>query len=167
MAGEEFLEQIMAVPSAYTNSGGGEGAAAAAGYGRDVESMPMVLQLRDQSLGIGVGVAMPLGLNLEPGFVTHQHHQHSCAANGSTRFGDNVVEGNDHRHQLPLNNHHHNTANNSTMSSSSSTSGIAVSTSLSHQNKQQLMFFSCLAIICFGSIWNSSRFSAKLRIICS
>ncbi|XP_061340442.1 transcription factor UNE12-like [Gastrolobium bilobum] len=97
--GDDFLEQILAVPE-----GGG-----AIGYGRS----PMMLQLGStngggdgfrESLGMGIGMGMPLGLNLEPGFLRHQQHT-----------------SNDLRLN---NNHHHNNTNNSTTSSSSSTSGF-------------------------------------------
>lgn len=107
--GDDFLEQILAVPSAYGN---GEGSG----------MPPMVLQLGSGSGGgglresLGIGMGMPLGLNLEQGFLGQD--------GGRVRYGDDVVEGNN------VNNHHlhlNNANNNSTTSSSSSTSGITVS----------------------------------------
>lgn len=113
--GDDFLEQILAVPSAYGNSDG-------SGSGSGMP--PMVLQLGSGSGGGGGGLreslamGMPLGLNLEQGFLRQDGSR--------VRYGDDVVEGNN------VNNHHlhlNNTNNNSTTPSSSSACGITVSNS--------------------------------------
>ncbi|KAI4301923.1 hypothetical protein L6164_035158 [Bauhinia variegata] len=106
--GDDFFEQILAVPSAYPNSECGRTAS-------EVGSMPMLMRLGSSrgddglrgSLGIGMGMGIPLGLNLEQGFRRHEE--------GGRRFSDGVGDGN-HLHS--------NNANNSTSSSSSSTPGI-------------------------------------------
>nr|ACN21629.1 putative basic helix-loop-helix protein BHLH2 [Lotus japonicus]AFK41432.1 unknown [Lotus japonicus] len=98
--GDDFLEQILAVPEA---------------YGRTVVGDGGVLQLGLRGGGGGI----PLGLNLEQSaFLTH--HQ-------DTRFIDNNnsnnINSNNHHHQhhqLSLNNHHHHSENYATSSSSSS-----------------------------------------------
>ena len=111
--GDDFLEQILAVPpSAYANTEGSTmppmvlqlgsgGSAAAAGAGMR------------ESLGIGMG--MPLGLNLEQGFIGQDGSR--------ARYGDDVVDGNNvANHHLHLNK-----SNDTTPTSSSSASGISVS----------------------------------------
>ncbi|KAI4350063.1 hypothetical protein L6164_010588 [Bauhinia variegata] len=119
--GDDFFEQMLAVPSAYTNSEYGRTAA-------EMGSMPMVLQLGSSrgggggdgsvgglrgSLGVEIGMGMPLGLNLEQGFLRQEE-----GSGRARRFIDDVGEGN-HNHHL-----HPNNAITSTTSSSSSTSGI-------------------------------------------
>lgn len=139
--GDDFFEQILAVPTEY---GGSSGSRTVVGGGSgDVGSMPMVLQLgstasvadggalRGGSLGMGMG--MPLGLNLEQaGFLRHQD-------GGSVirRFNEEVgdVEGgitNNHHQHLRLSNNHNSNHNNSSSSSASSTAGITVSILFSH-----------------------------------
>ncbi|ONI04848.1 hypothetical protein PRUPE_6G343400 [Prunus persica] len=78
--GDDFFEQILAVPPSYSTGGADS---AGGGYG-DVGSMPMVLQLGSGGSssagggggggsggggyrGVGMGMGMPLGLNLEQG----------------------------------------------------------------------------------------------------
>ncbi|KAJ7978112.1 Transcription factor like [Quillaja saponaria] len=114
--GDDFFEQILAVPPGYTNSTERYGTT-----GGQVGSMPMVLQLGSSSgggddgsngcglRGIGIGMGMPLGLNLEQGFLRHQD-------GAGIRFGDEVGDDSNHRH------HQNNT--NTTTSSSSTISGI-------------------------------------------
>ncbi|XVF06315.1 hypothetical protein REPUB_Repub06bG0036800 [Reevesia pubescens] len=75
--GDDFFEQILAVPPGYGGGGAGEVGGA---------TLPMVLQLgssggaaggsggggfRGMGIGIGMGM-MPLGLNLEHGFLRHE-----------------------------------------------------------------------------------------------
>ncbi|XP_024025166.1 transcription factor UNE12-like isoform X2 [Morus notabilis] len=75
--GDDFFEQILAVPQSYNGGGGGSG---------EVGSMPMVPQLGSGGStsvvccggggggyrGVGMGMGMPLGLNLEQqGFIRH------------------------------------------------------------------------------------------------
>ncbi|XP_054816246.1 transcription factor UNE12-like [Prosopis cineraria] len=104
--GDDFLEQILAVPpSAYAN---GEGSA----------MPPMVLQLGSGGAGLteslGIGMAMPLGLNLEQGFLRED-------ASSRLRCGEDVIEANNvTNHHLHLNN-----SNNTATTSSSRTPDIS------------------------------------------
>ncbi|KAJ7973487.1 transcription factor UNE12-like [Quillaja saponaria] len=106
--GDDFLEQIYAVPSGYTNS-----ADRYETTGGHVGSMPMELQLGSSGggddgsnacglRGIGIGMGMPLGLNLEQGFLRHED-------GGGRRFGDEVGDDSNHHH-------HRNNTNSSTSS---------------------------------------------------
>lgn len=96
--GDDFFEQILAVPPGFGGGGGGEG-------GEVGSTMPMLLQLgsgggsggsgggdcggyRGMGLGMGMGM-MPLGLNLQHGFLRHEDgvldgrnssHNASCSA---------------------------------------------------------------------------------------
>ncbi|KAK6233003.1 hypothetical protein SCA6_003076 [Theobroma cacao] len=83
--GDDFFEQILAVPPGYGGGAGGGGASEVGGA-----TLPMVLQLGSsggpaggsggdgggggfRGMGIGVGMGMmPLGLNLEHGFLRHE-----------------------------------------------------------------------------------------------
>ncbi|CAL0316604.1 unnamed protein product [Lupinus luteus] len=106
--GDDFFEQILAVPEA--------------SYGRsmnDSGAMPMGLQLGAGSLGIRVG--MPLGLNLEQG----------GGGGGDARsFSDtdnvkgSIDNNHNHHQQLLCLNNNGKSNNNSTSSSPSSTAGI-------------------------------------------
>ncbi|XP_070665523.1 transcription factor UNE12-like isoform X3 [Malus domestica] len=92
--GDDFFEQILAVPPSYSAAGGGGGESAGGGYGGEVGSMPMALQLGSAGSsgggagyrggGVGMGLGMPLGLNLEQGGFLGQDN----------RFRDEVVEAN-------------------------------------------------------------------------
>lgn len=69
--GDDFFEQILAVPPGY---GGGSGGG---GGGEVGSTMPMVLQLGSTGgdggfRGLGMGGMMPLGLNLEHGFLRQE-----------------------------------------------------------------------------------------------
>ncbi|GKV49709.1 hypothetical protein SLEP1_g56444 [Rubroshorea leprosula] len=93
--GDDFFEQILAVPPGFGGGGGGGGVEVGS-------TMPMVLQLgsgggsggsvgggyRGMGFGMGMGM-MPLGLNLQHGFLRHEdgvldssnsNHNASCSA---------------------------------------------------------------------------------------
>nr|XP_011465955.1 PREDICTED: transcription factor UNE12 isoform X2 [Fragaria vesca subsp. vesca] len=100
--GDDFFEQIMAVPQPY--SGGSASAAdSGRGYG-DVGSMPMVLQLgsgtgsssgyRGGGGSVGMGMGMPLGLNLEQGFLGHDRFRDEVERNSNTNNSNNNNNGN-------------------------------------------------------------------------
>ncbi|XVF42190.1 hypothetical protein PTKIN_Ptkin01aG0340000 [Pterospermum kingtungense] len=108
--GDDFFEQILAVPPGYGGGGGGGGEVGGA-------TLPMVLQLgssggaagssggggfRGMGIGIGMGM-MPLGLNLEHGFLRHE---------------DGVVVDSN-------NNNNPNNNNNSSCSAATAVSGIS------------------------------------------
>ncbi|XWS58347.1 hypothetical protein CRYUN_Cryun08bG0026400 [Craigia yunnanensis] len=112
--GDDFFEQILAVPPGYGVGAGGEVGGA---------TLPMVLQLgssggtsggsggsggagggfRGMGIGIGMGM-MPVGLNLEHGFLRHE---------------DVVVDSNN------SNNNNNNNNNNASCSAASAVSGIS------------------------------------------
>ncbi|XP_024188555.1 transcription factor UNE12 isoform X1 [Rosa chinensis] len=94
--GDDFFEQIMAVPQTYSGSGSAA-ESAGGGYG-DVGSMPMVLQLgsgtgsssgsgvgyRGGVGSVGMGMGMPLGLNLEQGFLGQDRFRDEVEPNSNT-----------------------------------------------------------------------------------
>ncbi|XP_017977373.1 PREDICTED: transcription factor UNE12 isoform X2 [Theobroma cacao] len=114
--GDDFFEQILAVPPGYGGGAGGGGASEVGGA-----TLPMVLQLGSsggpaggsggdgggggfRGMGIGVGMGMmPLGLNLEHGFLRHE---------------DGVVVDSN-------NNNSNNNNNNASCSAASAVSGIS------------------------------------------
>ncbi|KAK0599533.1 hypothetical protein LWI29_006124 [Acer saccharum] len=78
--GDDFFEQILAVPPGYTSSGGGSG-----GELGSSSAVPMFLQLGSSgggggagglSMGMGMGM-MPLGLNLEHSFLRQQEENNN------------------------------------------------------------------------------------------
>ncbi|KAK3200656.1 hypothetical protein Dsin_024071 [Dipteronia sinensis] len=78
--GDDFFEQILAVPPGYTSSGGGSG-----GELGSSSAVPMFLQLGSGgggagagglSMGMGMGM-MPLGLNLEHSFLRQQEENNN------------------------------------------------------------------------------------------
>ncbi|PON87159.1 Basic helix-loop-helix transcription factor [Trema orientale] len=89
--GDDFFEQILAVPQSYT------------GGGSDVGSIPMVLQLGSgagnvsgggggggfRGVGMGMGMGMPLGLNLEQGFLRHDRFRDEVEANTNNNTSNN------------------------------------------------------------------------------
>ncbi|XP_038880010.1 transcription factor UNE12-like [Benincasa hispida] len=83
--GDDFFEQILAVPSAYGGGGGG-----------DMVSMPMGLQLGSGGGG-GGGMGMPLGLNLEQGFLRQERFReeidgHNNNASSSSTASSGITE---------------------------------------------------------------------------
>lgn len=88
--GDDFFEQILAVPQSYTAAAGGSG---------EMGSMPMVLQLGSGGSssgagggggggvggfrGVGMGMGMPLGLNLEQGFMRQDRFREELEPNNN------------------------------------------------------------------------------------
>lgn len=100
--GDDFFEQILAVPQGYT--GGGGESAGYGGGGGEVGSMPMVLQLGSGGgngsggsgggggfRGVGMGMGLPLGLNLEQGFLRHDRFREDVEANTNNNSNTNNV----------------------------------------------------------------------------
>ncbi|KAM1354000.1 hypothetical protein FF1_033584 [Malus domestica] len=97
--GDDFFEQILAVPPSYSAGGGGE--SAGGGYGGDVGSMPMVLQLGSAGSagggagyrggGVGMGLGIPLGLNLEQGGFLRQDNRFRDEANNNNNTNSSNV----------------------------------------------------------------------------
>ncbi|KAK2637832.1 hypothetical protein Ddye_025627 [Dipteronia dyeriana] len=89
--GDDFFEQILAVPPGYTSSGGGSG-----GELGSSSAVPMFLQLGSGgggggagglSMGMGMGMGMgmmPLGLNLEHSFLRQQEENNNNNNNASS-----------------------------------------------------------------------------------
>ncbi|KAL5768245.1 hypothetical protein ACOSP7_014800 [Xanthoceras sorbifolium] len=84
--GDDFFEQILAVPPGYTSSGGGSG-----GEVGSSSALPMFLQLGSGgggsagglSMGMGMGM-MPLGLNLEHSFLRQQEDNNNNNNNNAS-----------------------------------------------------------------------------------
>ncbi|KAI9185991.1 hypothetical protein LWI28_012794 [Acer negundo] len=85
--GDDFFEQILAVPPGYTSSGGGSG-----GELGSSSAVPMFLQLGSSgggggggglSMGMGMGM-MPLGLNLEHSFLRQQEENNNNNNNNAS-----------------------------------------------------------------------------------
>lgn len=100
--GDDFFEQILAVPQGYT--GGGGESTGYGGGGGEVGSMPMVLQLGSGGgngsggstggggfRGVGMGMGLPLGLNLEQGFLRHDRFREDVEANTNNNSNTNNV----------------------------------------------------------------------------
>ncbi|KAH7543246.1 hypothetical protein FEM48_Zijuj02G0164200 [Ziziphus jujuba var. spinosa] len=110
--GDDFLEQILAVPQTYTGGGGGTDGTGygGGGGGGEVGSMPMVLQLGSGGgngsggsgsgggggggggfRGVGMGMGLPLGLNLEQGFLRQDRFREDVDGNTNNNTNINNV----------------------------------------------------------------------------
>ncbi|XP_050380078.1 transcription factor UNE12-like isoform X2 [Argentina anserina] len=99
--GDDFFEEIMAVPQPY---GGSSASAADSGY-VDVGSMPMVLQLGSgagsssssgyRGGGVGMGMRMPLGLNSEQGFLGQDRFRDEAERNSNNTNNNNGNSSNE------------------------------------------------------------------------
>lgn len=79
--GDDFFEQMLAVPPSYGGAGGG-----------DMVSLPMGLQLGSGGGGggNGGGMGMPLGLNLEQGFLRQERFREEVDGGHNSNSNNNA-----------------------------------------------------------------------------